>query len=169
MLRKASVKDIQSIMKIVDNAKISLKNSNISQWQDGYPNEKDFLSDIKNNNFYVYELDKNILGISAIISGPDKDYKKIYEGNWLTGNNNDNYIVLHRIAVDEKNKRKKIASLIIKEAINMAKIKKYESIRVDTHRDNKAMQNLLVKNNFIKCGIVYIDNKNERIAFELKI
>ena len=40
-------------------------------------------------------------------------------------------------------------------------------LRIDTHEDNIPMQKLLEKNNFVKCGIIYVgENKSPRIAFE---
>ncbi|HBN29292.1 MAG TPA: GNAT family N-acetyltransferase, partial [Clostridiaceae bacterium] len=40
------------------------------------------------------------------------------------------------------------------------------SIKIDTHRENKSMQRLLKKNGFEYCGIIYLKDKSERIAFE---
>ena len=40
-------------------------------------------------------------------------------------------------------------------------------LRIDTHTDNKVMQNLLKKLGFIRCGIIYvIEDDNPRYAFE---
>ena len=41
----------------------------------------------------------------------------------------------------------------------------HRNIRIDTHRDNIVMQNLLKKHGFKQCGIIYISNGTERIAF----
>lgn len=39
-------------------------------------------------------------------------------------------------------------------------------IKVDTHEENISMQKLLKKNNFKYCGIIYLEDKSKRIAFE---
>ena len=40
------------------------------------------------------------------------------------------------------------------------------NIRVDTHRDNKVMQHILTKYGFQRCGIIYVKNGTERIAYQ---
>ena len=41
------------------------------------------------------------------------------------------------------------------------------NIRVDTHRDNKVMQHILTKQGFQRCGIIYVKNGTERIAYQV--
>ena len=40
------------------------------------------------------------------------------------------------------------------------------NLRVDTHRDNKVLQNILLKNGFTYCGIIYVKNGTERLAYQ---
>ena len=40
------------------------------------------------------------------------------------------------------------------------------SIKIDTHKDNISMQKLLEKNDFKYCGIIYLEDGSQRIAFE---
>ena len=38
---------------------------------------------------------------------------------------------------------------------------------MDTHGDNKVMQNLLKKNGFVYCGIIHVEEDNDpRLAYE---
>ena len=92
-----------------------------------------------------------------------KHIKNIYNGQWL---NNGDYAVIHRIAVSEKAKGKGIASAIIKEVEGLCKENGVNSIKIDTHKDNISMQKLLEKNTFKYCGIIYLEDGSERIAFE---
>ena len=39
-------------------------------------------------------------------------------------------------------------------------------LRIDTHRNNLPMQHVLEKNEFQRCGIIYLANGDERIAYE---
>lgn len=41
-----------------------------------------------------------------------------------------------------------------------------ESLRADTHEDNKIMQHLLEKNGFARCGIILADDGKPRIAYQ---
>ena len=36
----------------------------------------------------------------------------------------------------------------------------------DTHRDNQSMQRMQAKNGFEYCGVIYLEDGAERIAFE---
>lgn len=40
------------------------------------------------------------------------------------------------------------------------------NIRIDTHRDNKIMQHNLSKHGFTYCGIIYLANGDERLAYQ---
>lgn len=161
--RRAKKEDVGKIMAIIKKAQDHLKSQGIDQWQNGYPNEETIEKDIDDNNFYVLLENNEILGITALIFGEDITYKKIYEGKWLT---DDKYAVIHRMAVDLDKKRKGLASEILKKVEKTTSDNNIYSIRVDTHRDNKAMQNFLEKNDFKYCGIIYLKDGNERLAFE---
>ena len=77
------------------------------------------------------------------------------EGEWL---NDEPYAVIHRMA--SNGKQKGISTECLKWAFAHC-----DNIRIDTHRDNIVMQNLLKKHGFKQCGIIYISNGTERIAF----
>lgn len=161
--RKTTKKDIKSIMKIIDEAKIYFKENNINQWQDGYPNAKVIEEDIKNECSYVLLKDSNIIGTSVIDFNGEETYNEIYEGTWLS---DGEYAVIHRIAIDNGYKGLGIASEIIKNAEILCRENRVRNIRVDTHKDNKSMQRLLKKNGFTYCGIIYLEDRSERVAFE---
>ena len=41
-----------------------------------------------------------------------------------------------------------------------------ESLRADTHADNKIMQYLLEKNGFARCGIIHVEDGTPRVAYQ---
>jgi len=97
-----------------------------------------------------------LLGCFAYIKGVDPTYINIYEGSWL----NDNpYGVVHRIAVAAH--QKGIASYCLNWCYE-----KCGNLKIDTHRDNISMQRLLKKNGFEYCGIIYLRNGEERLAYQ---
>ena len=55
---------------------------------------------------------------------------------------------------------------IIKYAEEVCKQNDIHSIKVDTHEQNIPMQNLLKKNGFEYCGIIYLEDGGKRVAFE---
>jgi RimJ/RimL family protein N-acetyltransferase len=45
-------------------------------------------------------------------------------------------------------------------------LKQCGNIRIDTHRNNIPMIKVLGKNGYVQCGIIYLENGDERIAFQ---
>lgn len=160
--RIAKENDIAEIMEIVENAKIYMKENKINQWSENYPNEDVFLADLKENRLYVAEIDGKVIGMAVLILDGDGDYKNI-NGKWLS---DGEYGVIHRIAVNPDYKSQNVAKNLLDFFENKLKELNYDSIRVDTHKDNKSMLRFIEKNGFQKCGIVYIRKTDERIAFE---
>lgn len=160
--RIAKENDIAEIMEIVENAKIYMKENKINQWSENYPNEDVFLADLKENRLYVAEIDGKVIGMAVLILDGDGDYKNI-NGKWLS---DGEYGVIHRIAVNPDYKSQNVAKNLLDFFENKLKELNYDSIRVDTHKDNKSMLRFIEKNGFQKCGIVYIRKIDERIAFE---
>lgn len=165
-LRKSTEKDLKNIMQIIDEAKVFLKNNNVDQWQNGYPNEEVILNDIKNDSSYVLEDSDEIIGTTALSFDGEETYNNIYEGKWLS---NGKYAVIHRIATSNSGDRKGIGTEIIKKSEEICLLKGVKSIKIDTHEDNLTMQKLLEKNNFKYCGVIYLLDGSKRIAFEKEI
>lgn len=166
ILRKTSEKDINSVMKIINEAKYILKRNNIDQWQNGYPNEEVILRDIEKNESYVLVYDEEIIGTTALSFNGEKTYDNIYEGKWIS---NGPYAVIHRIAVSKVEGIKNIGTEILKKAEEICLSMGIKNIKIDTHEDNKAMQGLLKKNDYNYCGVIYLFDGSKRIAFEKKI
>ena len=162
MIRLASEKDVKSILEIIKDAKAFLKENNVNQWQDNYPNEDTIINDINKKQLYVYE-EKEVLAFIAIIEGIEETYNIIYDGKWL---NDDSYLTIHRIAVKKEARHCNIASKLFMYAIEYANKRNIKSIRVDTHKDNIVMQKLILKHDFKKCGYIYLKDHSPRLAYE---
>lgn len=160
--RKTIASDIPDIMKIVNQAQAYFKSLGIDQWQNNYPNEKVFMTDIDNNHSYVFFIDNELVATAMISSDGESTYEYI-DGKWITDNP---YIVVHRMAVRADLKGKNIASLIMNMAKKLSEENGFKSIRVDTHRENKSMQRVLEKQDFRFCGIIYLLDGAERLAYE---
>ena len=163
-IRKTMIEDIDDVLVIIEEAKQYFKQQGINQWQDGYPNKDTILSDIHNHEGYVLEENGEILATCMISINPDPTYQYIEDGHWL---NHDLYAVIHRIATRNDQKGKGLASRFINEITNIHPTIK--SIRVDTHPDNKSMQQVFYKNAFSYCGIIYLANGDKRMAYEKDI
>ena len=161
--RKAVETDINDIMNIIKQAQAYFKEQGINQWQDNYPNVETIRNDIINKNSYVLIKYNNIVATVSVSFDKEKTYASIYDGEWIS---NNEYAVIHRMAVDNNYKGLGLSSQIIKDIEQLCLNKGVHSIKVDTHEENLSMQKLLKKNKFQYCGIIYLEDKSKRIAFE---
>ncbi len=163
-IRKACKNDIPKIMEIYEIAKQYMrKNGNMNQWINGYPQKEAIESDIeKGSCFICYEKEKEkneeeLLAVFYFAIEEEATYNKIYEGEWL---HDTEYGVIHRLGVAKQ--KRGIASF----CMDWCKTK-IKHIRVDTHRENIPMQKLLKKLGYKYCGIIYIADGSERLAYSL--
>lgn len=161
--RQASISDLDQIVEIIELSKKYLKETKVDQWQDGYPAKEDLRKDIESENSYVLTNKDEIIATTVISLDEESTYNSIFNGEWIT---NEEYIVMHRVAVHNKYKGKGIFKDLIKEAEKLALNSNIFSIKIDTHKDNISMQRALLKSGFKKCGIIYLEDGSERIAFE---
>ena len=69
------------------------------------------------------------------------------------------YGTIHRLA--STGDRRGVASEVIAWCLEHC-----ESLRADTHADNKIMQHLLEKNGFARCGIIHVEDGTPRVAYQ---
>lgn len=157
-IRTAKAEDIECIMEVFDIARQFMRQTgNDKQWIDGYPSGELISDNIRDRSFYVcLSDDGQIVGVFYFKIEEDKTYAKIYDGKWL---DDKPYGVVHRIA--SNGKQKGVAAFCLQWCFEQC-----GNIRIDTHRDNIVMQNILIKNGYRPCGIIYIANGAERIAFQ---
>ena len=157
-IRKAKTEEIGIIMDVFDAAKRFMrKTGNDKQWVGGYPSKELLLDNIRNDGLYVcLSEDEQIIGAFYFKVEDDKTYATIYEGEWL---NDKPYGVVHRIASNGKQKG-------IGDACLQWCLEQCGNVRVDTHRINTVMRDVLVRNGFRQCGIIYIADGTERIAYQ---
>lgn len=158
IIRKSSINDIPRLKEIFTIARrFMTETGNPNQWDANYPNENQLREDIESNNSYVIQQGGNIVATFVLRSGIDTTYNEIYNGSWP---NELPYATIHRIASDGTTKG------IFHLAIQFA-IQKYNNIRIDTHNDNRVMQNAILKEGFKYCGIIHCWNGGERLAYQL--
>ncbi len=164
--RKSVKSDINKIMRIIKQAQNYFKENGIDQWQDNYPNSDVINNDIKNGNSYIVENNGHIIATIVVSFEKEVAYNNIYQGQWIS---DERYAVIHRIAIDNMYKGLGLSHKIIKFAEEISIKRGIKSIKVDTHKENIPMQKLLEKNQFKYCGIIYLENNEERVAFEKKL
>ncbi|MBQ8995481.1 MAG: N-acetyltransferase [Oscillospiraceae bacterium] len=156
-VRLATYSDLPAIQSVYESARFYMRaNGNKDQWKNDYPSNGLLSSDIFKNTLYVIEEDRVIHAVFVLAPGPDPTYLKI-DGSWLT---DDDYYVIHRIASDGKLRG------VLSTAIQVAR-SKATSLRIDTHKDNKIMQDLLLKMGLAYCGIIHLENGDPRLAYQI--
>lgn len=161
--RKSRKADIKEIVNIIEEAQNYFKENNIDQWQDGYPNKESIINDIESGDSYVLLKGGKIIATAYLSFDREKDYDIIYEGKWIS---NEDYAVVHRVAVSNNLKGNGVAGELFKYIEKICLENNINYVRIDTHRHNKSMQKFLSKNKFENCGVIYLKDKSERIAFE---
>lgn len=157
-IRKSQLSDIPIMLEIIAEAKGKMRASgNFLQWTDGYPTEGVLRNDIEHGYSYVVEEHGELIATFVLAICEDPTYKHIYEGQWL--DDNQQYGTIHRIGSREG------VHGILPEVLDWA-FTQINSIRIDTHRDNIVMRHLMGKHGFTYCGIIYLLNGDERLAYQ---
>lgn len=161
--RLAKELDREKIEKIYEDGSLKLKSLGIDQWQGpDKPNLNNFKDLIENKNIYVLE-DQGKVVSTVIIYDHDEDYENNLDGEWKSSKP---YVALHRIGSLASERKKGYGRKIIEFAEAYARENNFSSVRIDTHRENKSMQNLLNALGYTYVGLVYLGGKSERFAYE---
>lgn len=155
-LRTITREDIPVVMKMINEAKVNMKNMGIDQWQDGSPSTETLEKYVNAKNGFINE---DLTAFGALVEY-DPDYKKYLSGN---------YVVLHTFVVDQSLRGKGVSDEFFDAILKIAIEMKYEIFGVDTHCDNKAMMSFIARHDFTKLGEVFIDGVKPRIAFYKKL
>lgn len=158
-IRKANLADLDALMPVFEQAKHIMRQSgNLKQWTGGYPTTDIVRQDIINGSSYVcLNEQEEIVGTFAFICGEEPTYNRIYEGSWIE--DTLPYATIHRLASTENSRGVAAACLDWCDT-------QCDNLRADTHRDNHILQHILTKHGFRYCGIIYLKNGDERLAYQ---
>ena len=166
IIRRSTNRDVDALMRIFDEARGTIAELGIDQWQNGYPSSDVILKDISLEQSYLAEIDESIAGTFALIVEGEPTYDKIYGGHWLSGDDSRDYVAIHRVAISVSCRGSGLSGMIIEFAAETARSFKRTSLRIDTHEGNKVMRRMLEKNGFSYCGVIYLENGDARVAYE---
>ena len=158
MFRGATRSDLPEILKIYARARETMAAAgNPAQWGTSFPPEELLKEDIDSNRLFVYLVNGELEAVFAFILGPDPTYAVIEDGQWL--NDTLPYGTIHRLA--SAGKRKGVATDVITWCLEHC-----ESLRADTHVDNKAMRHILEETGFTRCGVIHVADGSPRFAYQ---
>ncbi|MBP3727158.1 MAG: N-acetyltransferase [Bacteroidaceae bacterium] len=158
-IRPATLNDLTCMLGLCKAARGIMKQSgNPNQWTDGYPSADTLRHDIELQQAYLLTTPTGTaVGMFVLMDGPDPTYSRIYNGQWL--DDTTPYKVIHRIASTPESHG--VFADIIAYALSQT-----PNLRIDTHRDNRIMQQLILRHGFIYCGIIHLLNGDERLAYQ---
>lgn len=160
--RLAKKEDEQKIQQLYHDGSESLRARGVDQWQgEQLPNTEKLDEHIAEEEIFVLEDEGEIVG-TVVVTKIEPAYAHI-QGQWIS---EEEFFALHRVAVKGNSYRKGYGRSLFCGAEEWAKEKGIHSLRVDTHKDNLPMQNLLKQCGYTYCGEVKIGGKLLRIAFE---
>lgn len=167
-IRKTTYRDLPEVMPIFAEARASIAELGINQWQDGYPVQADIEADIARGESWCVVQDGRIVGTFALIFGGEPTYDVIEDGAWLTNSvsHEKKYAAIHRIAIKRAKRGSGISTAVVNFALDLTAMCHRESVRVDTHYGNVVMRRMLEKHGFTECGRIYLASGEPRVGYE---
>ena len=156
--RAAVPEDIDAIMLIVRQARNYLKKYRVDQWQGEYPTSEHFMPDIASGHCHVMTYGGAVAGFFCLSDEPEKDYDGITDGRW---HGDGKYCTLHRAAVAAEFRGTGLSEKLMAALTEKARALGAQAIRTDTHRKNKAMQQLLRRSGFVYRGNMFCSAEPE--------
>ena len=113
MIRVATLRDLNSILTIVEEAKAVMQQDNNNQWDEHYPVESHFEEDINKETLYVLEENDEIYAFIVVDQSQSEWYDNL---KWPV--NREGAYVIHRLAASAEYKG--AATKLFDFAVNLA-------------------------------------------------
>ena len=160
-IRHSTIRDLERMREIYAyDRDFMVRTGNPNQWgTTNWPPEDLLRQDIAEGNSFVCEEDGRVIGTFFYVFGHDIEptYREIVDGSWR---DDEPFGVVHRLAGDGS--AKGIGEFCLNWAFDQS-----GHLRVDTHGDNKVLQNLLEKLGFERRGTIFVvEDDYPRIAYE---
>ncbi len=158
-IRKSTLADLPRMLEIYARARAFMaETGNPHQWgPTNWPPEPLLRQDIAAGKSYVCQQEDRVVGTFFFDVYDDPTYRAIEDGAWL---DDSPYGVIHRLASDGSVKGVGAA------AIGWA-FRQHGHLRMDTHGDNTVMRNLMERQGFTHCGVIYVEEDDyPRLAYE---
>ena len=154
LCRPATEADLPEITSILQDAKAYLSVHKVDQWNANYPDRCDVERDISRGECHVLLSCDAVCAVFTLSVQPDEGYDHITDGKWSC---DEPYCVIHRCAVSKQCRGSGMADHIFSHAERLTLLYGRRSLRVDTHKKNKPMQEALLRNGFQFRGNVLVD------------
>lgn len=146
MIRKAVTTDVEKIMEIISFTVSEMKTYNNTQWDETYPQAKNFIGDIDAGDLYVDEIGDELRGFVCVNYIEPVEYEDI---KWQS---QEKSMVVHRMAVNSKFRNQGVGISLLKFSENLALENGVSYLKTDTYSINDKMNALFKKFGFILAG-----------------
>ena len=157
-IRLANMDELDIIMPLYAQARAFMRaNGNPNQWGTTNPTRETIEHDIQIRRCHVVVESGEIVGVFYFEHGKDVEptYAEI-DGKWI---NDEPYGVMHRVISSGK------VPGVVKCCSDWC-LEQCGNLRIDTHADNRPMQDALDRCGFRYCGVIIVDDGTERLAFQ---
>ncbi|MBT8208900.1 MAG: GNAT family N-acetyltransferase [Eudoraea sp.] len=156
MIKKAKLVEIPQILELTKVCGEHLADQGIYQWNENYPTEKTFKTDIARGELYVLFEQETLIGVIALSTFMDPEYESV---SWLSPNENNLYV--HRLAITPAYQGKGFAQRLMSFAESHARNLHYTSIRLDTFSQNKRNQAFYEQRGYTRLEEVYFPMQSD--------
>ena len=161
-IKRAHKKDISEIMDMYDSCVNGMIKNGIDQWDHTYPNQEIILEDISRQTYFIYTMDKEIIGGVTIDNNQSPEY---LEMDWQ--DKTDSFLCVHRLAIREDAWGKGIGRELMDFAEDLVLSERLLSIRLDTYSGNPQAMEFYKRLGYNQLGYIHLKpGKNEYYCFE---
>lgn len=139
IMRKAHLEDIKEIMSIIRKTIMEMHSYHNHQWDEFYPQEKDFINDIQVGDLYVAERNGRLVAFICVNKIEPAEYSGL---NWSS---RKDVMVIHRMAVDPEYRRNGVGRELMNFAEDLALKSNIDYLKTDTNSINEKMKALFLK------------------------
>lgn len=146
LIRVAKMEDLISIMEIVQRIIVEMHSYNNFQWDENYPQVKDFANDIENGDLFVSIREEKIAGFVCINRTQPIEYAKL---KWCLS---EEALVIHRMAVSPDYRKVGVGFELVVFGDELAIKNNIRYLKTDTYSSNVNAQALFEKLGYIFVG-----------------
>lgn len=167
MIRPAVEADIAILLELTRACARHMIGQGIYQWNEVYPNEAAFFSDLHQKSLWVYAPENHPIGCVSFYTEMDPEYKTM---DWLVPESKHLYV--HRLAVHPEHQGQNIARTLMDFAEENARSLGCASVRLDTFSQNPRNLKFYDNRGYKKTGgMLYFPKQSEYpfVALELSL
>lgn len=161
-IRQANQRDLPAVTDLIRSCVRHMEAEGIHQWDEIYPDETMFASDIERRELFVLEKEGRIRGTMALNEFQEPAYQDV---QWQFSGK---ALVVHRLAVDPTTQGQGYARELMQFAYKSALKQQYATIRLDAFAHNPRAVALYEQLGYRRAGTVQF-RKGPFYCFEIQV